>query len=192
MSESIDFQTLHGRYRPGILRFLRRMVGEADAEDMTQLVFERANRSLKEFRGDSSVATWLYRIATNVAVDLLRSPAFRRRDASLEEVGEPDASVLAERPSNSEHQAIRNEMNACIREVVEGLPANYRAVLILSDLEGFTPAEVAARLGLSLEAAKIRLHRARGRLRLALEQACQFYRDDLGQLSCDRKQGSVL
>ncbi|MBI4806998.1 MAG: RNA polymerase sigma factor [Desulfovibrio sp.] len=189
MSEQPDFQTLHDQYRPGILRFLRRMVGEVDAEDMTQVVFERANRSLSEFRGDSSMATWLYRIATNVAVDLLRSPAFRRRDASLEEVSEPDASVLAERPSNSEHQAIRNEMNVCIREVVEKLPANYRTVLILSDLEGFTPAEVAARLGLSLEAAKIRLHRARGRLRLSLEQACQFYRDDLGQLSCDRRQG---
>lgn len=61
-----------------------------------------------------------------VAVDLLRSPAFRRRDASLEEVGEPDASALAERHANSERQAIRNEMNACIREVVEGLPANYQ------------------------------------------------------------------
>ena len=192
MPEQLNFQSLHDRYRPGILRFLRRMVGEADAEDMTQVVFERANRALKEFRGDSSVATWLYRIATNVAVDLLRSPAFRRRDASLEEVGEPDASAFAERPSNSEHQAIRNEMNACIREVVDGLPANYRAVLILSDLEGFTPAELASRLGLSLEAAKIRLHRARARLRKALEQECQFYRDDLGQLNCDRKQAGGL
>lgn len=187
MPGQLDFETLHDRYRPGILRFLRRMVGEADAEDLTQMVFERANRSLPEFRGDASVPTWLYRIATNVAVDLLRSPSFRRRDASLEEVDEPALSAHADRPSNSEHQAIRNEMNACIREVIDGLPANYRSVLILSDLEGFTPAEVAARLGLSLETAKIRLHRARKRLRMALEQACQFYHDDLGQLSCDRK-----
>lgn len=187
MPEELDFQSIYEQHGAAILRFLRRMVGEADAEDLAQVVFERANRSLKDFRGDSSVATWLYRIATNVAVDLLRSPAFKRRAASLDEIGEPDASALAERPSNSEHQAIRNEMNACIREVVDGLPANYRAVLILSDLEGFTPAEVAARLGLGLEAAKIRLHRARARLRMALEQECQFYRDDLGQLNCDRK-----
>jgi len=190
MPEERDFQSVYEQHGAAILRFLRRMVGEADAEDMAQMVFERANRSLKDFRGDSTVATWLYRIASNVAVDLLRSPAFKRRAASLDEIGEPDASALGERPSNSEHQAIRNEMNACIREVVDGLPANYRAVLILSDLEGFTPAEVASRLGLSLEAAKIRLHRARARLRKALEQECQFYRDDLGQLSCDRKQGA--
>lgn len=192
MPEELDFQSIYEQHGAAILRFLRRMVGEADAEDLAQVVFERANRSLKDFRGDSSVATWLYRIATNVAVDLLRSPVFKRKAASLDELGEPDASALGERPSNSEHQAIRNEMNACIREVVDGLPANYRAVLILSDLEGFTPAEVAARLGLSLEAAKIRLHRARGRLRLALEQACQFYRDDLGQLNCDRKQADGI
>jgi RNA polymerase sigma-70 factor (ECF subfamily) len=155
---------------------------------MAQVVFERANRALPDFRGDASAATWLFRIATNVAIDHLRSPAFRRRPASLEDVGDPDASVLAERPSNIEHQAIRNQMNSCIREVVDNLPANYRAVLVLSDLEGYTAAEVAERLGLSQEAAKIRLHRARGHLRKALELECQFYRDDLGQLSCDRKQ----
>lgn len=188
MMEQPDFQSLHDAYRPAVLRFLRRMVGDADAEDMAQLVFERAHRALPDFRGESSVATWLYRIATNAAVDLLRSPAFRRRTTSLEETGEPDASVLGERPSNIEHQAIRNEMNACIREVVDRLPANYRAVLVLCDLEGYTAPEMAERLGLSLDAAKIRLHRARGRLRKALEQECRFYRNDLGQLSCDRKQ----
>ncbi len=188
MPEPLDFAALHLAHRPGILRFLRRMVGQAEAEDLTQMVFERAHRALPEFRGECSAATWLYRIATNVALDLLRSPAFRRQDASLEEVAEPDRSLHAARTPNSEQQAIRNEMHACIRETVDALPANYRVVLVLADIEGYSAAQVAERLGLSLEAAKIRLHRARGRLRQALERKCLFYRTESGHLACDRRQ----
>lgn len=188
MPEPLDFQTLHATHRAAIERFLRRMVGEGEAEDLTQVVFERANRSLEEFRGESSVTTWLYRIATNVALDLLRSSTFRRRDVPLEDDVAPAASAQATRPPDSEDQAVRNEMNACIRGIVDSLPANYRTVLVLADLEGFTNAEVAERLGLSVDTTKIRLHRARAHLRKALEQACRFYRTEFDQLACDRKQ----
>lgn len=74
------------------------MAGEADAEDLTQVVFERANRSLKDFRGDSSVATWLYRIATNVAVDLLRSPAPAAGTPSLKKSANPTRRLSLNAP----------------------------------------------------------------------------------------------
>jgi len=188
MPEALAFSSLHLSHRPAILRFLRRMVGETDAEDLTQVVFERANRALPEFRGECSASTWLYRIATNVALDLLRSPTFRRRDASLTDIVEPDHDVQAAPTPTIEQEAIRNEMNACIRETIDDLPVNDRVVLVLADIEGYGAAEVAERLGLGLEATKMRLHRARGRLRQRLEGKCQFYQTELGDLACDRRQ----
>ena len=73
-----------------------------------------------------------------------------------------------------DERVIRGEMNACIREVIETLPADYRTCIVLSDLEDLSDAEIAAVLGLSLQAAKIRLHRARARLRERLGGLVRF------------------
>jgi RNA polymerase sigma factor (sigma-70 family) len=67
-----DFQSLHDQFRPRVLRYLTRLVGEGDAEDLTQAVMLKVSRALPEFRGDSSVSTWIYRIATNTALDKAR------------------------------------------------------------------------------------------------------------------------
>ncbi len=77
----------HETFRPKIRRYLGRLVGEVDAEYLTQEVFEKVSRVLRSFRGESSVATWIYRIAANAALDRLRNPSFRRRlqEASLED-----------------------------------------------------------------------------------------------------------
>lgn len=190
MAAPLDITALYAAHRPLVLRYLRRMVGEAEAEDLAQVVFERAGKALPSFRGECSPATWLYRIASNAALDLLRSPDFKRRDRGGEAPEEAEPAAWVERTPTSEQEAIRNEMNACIRGVVLGLPGNYATVLALCDLEGFPQAEAAARLGITLETLKIRLHRARARLRKELDRQCQFYRNDLNQLSCDRRQGS--
>lgn len=190
MAAPLDITALYAAHRPLVLRYLRRMVGEAEAEDVAQVVFERAGKALPSFRGECSPATWLYRIAANAALDLLRSPAFTRRDRGDEAPEEAEPAAWVERTPDSEQEAIRNEMNACIRGVVLGLPGNYATVLALCDLEGFPQAEAAARLGISLETLKIRLHRARARLRKELDRQCRFYRNDLNQLSCDRRPDS--
>jgi RNA polymerase sigma-70 factor (ECF subfamily) len=78
-------------------------------------------------------------------------------------------------------------MNGCIREIIETLPEAYRSVIVLSELEGFKDSEVANILGLSLEATKIRLRRARTRLKEELKTACIFYRDERNEFACDRK-----
>ena len=84
-------------------------------------------------------------------------------------------------------QLVRKEMNECIRGIVDGLPENYRAVLALSEVEEFTNAEISQILGISLDVVKIRLHRARARLKKELEAKCNFYRDERNELACDRK-----
>lgn len=188
-----DFREIHDTLRPRVLRYLARMAGEAEAEDLAQEVFEKVGRNLGDFRGEADLSTWVYRIATNTALDRLR-----RRGKPTDSV-DPllvDATVIAEGNRNVwtdeirqtlEGRVIRDEMNACIREVINRLPENYRTVIILGDLEGFSDREIAEILGLNLRNAKVRLHRARAQLRIALEKACVFYRSEDNELACDRK-----
>ncbi len=94
------------------------------------------------------------------------------------------------RTPTAEQQAIREEMNACVRGVIDQLPDDYRTAIVLSDLEGFKDAEIAKILGLTLSTTKIRLHRARTRLKQELSTRCVFYRNEENELSCDVKPGA--
>jgi len=184
--EPAEFQRIHDSFRPRVLRYLAHLVGERDAEDVAQVVMLKVSNGLPGFRNDSSLSTWIYRIATNVALDRLRSPAREQALEGLSDADESGDSPEAQMPS-VEVAAIRTEMSACIREFVEHLPDNYKLVMVLSELEGFKNTEIAAILGVSLDTVKIRLHRAREKLRNDLKEGCSFYRDETTGLGCDRK-----
>jgi len=188
-----NFQKIHADFRPRILRYLTRMVGENEAEDLTQEVFTKINGALKAFRGESSLSTWIYQIATNVAMDRLRRPSVRHGDEKrlpIEDITETEEEKdiwTGEQTASTEQRVIRDEMNGCVREIIKTLPETYRSVIVLSELEGFKDTEIADILGLSLQTAKIRLHRARTRLKKELKTACIFYRDERNEFACDRK-----
>src|SRR5918994_3131273 len=91
-----EFRAIYDEFAPGIQRYLARLVGSADAEDLTQEVFARAHRAMATRRGESLVSTWLYRIATNAAIDRLRA-------ASRREL--PDTAA-AELRVEEEHEAV--------------------------------------------------------------------------------------
>ena len=78
-------------------------------------------------------------------------------------------------------------MSACVREYVDRLPPDHRTVLVLSELEGFKNREIADILQITLENVKVRLHRARARLKQELDDGCDFYHTEEGTLACDRK-----
>lgn len=184
----MDFSSVYQEYHPRIHRYLSHFSGEAEAADLTQAVFLKVSRSLESFRGDASLATWVYRIATNTALDHAASSLARQKeceqqlddDASLDDF--PDRGA-----QGGDHEYIRREMTACIRGVVDQLPENYRTVLLLSEFEEITNAEIAAILGITLDTVKIRLHRGRTALRNAMESHCSFYHDERSELMCDRK-----
>jgi RNA polymerase sigma-70 factor (ECF subfamily) len=160
------------------------LVGEYEAEDLTQEVFIRINHALKTFRGESQLSTWIYRIATNAAIDRMRSPTFQRNShkRSLDDPSEQDkaevsdrACLVVEKVSTVEQQLMRKEMNQCIRGYVDQLPENYRTVLVLNQFEGLRNHEIAEILGVTLDTVKIRLHRARDRLKQELWAHCDSY-----------------
>jgi len=186
MRDEADFDDIYRQYRPKIERYLGRLAGEAEAADLTQTVFLKVRRSLETFRGDSSLSTWIYRIATNVARDHARA---RGTAPDFDDcAGDAIEALPDEALERADLRYIRQEMRTCIREMVERLPENYRAVLLLSDFEELTNPQIAQILGLSVETVKIRLHRARVRLRSVMECGCTFYRDAASGLMCDRKE----
>jgi RNA polymerase sigma-70 factor (ECF subfamily) len=193
---NLDFHDICETFHPKIVRYLTHMVGGRDAEDLTQEVFVKVNQALKTFRGESQLSTWIYRIATNAALDRLRSPSFRQtgqKSISEESTAEGEIEIVdkdpwtGEKTPSVETSVIRKEMNACILGIVENLPENYQTVVVLSELEGFKDDEIAAILGVSVHTAKIRLHRARARLKRELEIHCNFYRDERNEFACDLK-----
>jgi RNA polymerase sigma-70 factor (ECF subfamily) len=184
----MDFSAVYQEYQPKIQRYLTHFSGEADAADLTQTVFLKASQSLDGFRGESSLSTWIYRIATNTAHDHAASSQVRQKDS--EQLFGDDGSI-DDLPDTgcqgTDSEYIRREMTACIRGVIAQLPENYRIVLLLGEFEEFTNPEIAAILGISLEIVKIRLHRARTALRKAMECQCSFYHDERSEIMCDRK-----
>ena len=183
-----DFDSIYQEFRPKIQRYLCNFAGEEVAPDLTQTVFLKVSRSLDSFRSDSSFSTWIYRIATNTALDHAASSSVKQKDCEqlLDDDGSvddfPDAGFIG-----TDREYIRREMNACIRGVVNQLPENYRTVLLLGEFEEFSNAEIAAILDISLDTVKIRLHRARTSLRNAMESQCSFYHDERSEIMCDRK-----
>jgi RNA polymerase sigma-70 factor, ECF subfamily len=174
-----NFQDVYTVFQPKILRYLTRLVGEANAEDLTQEVLIKVNRALVDFRGESKLSTWIYRIATNVALDWLRSPSYQRiiqKCSEMDEAEAEDRDVLTgEKTPLLEHQIFRQEMNECISGFVQRLPENYRTVLSLSEFEELKDNEIAEVLGISISTVKIRLHRAREKLKDEFATNCESY-----------------
>lgn len=191
---ALTIEKLHRDHGDRIRRYLVRLVGANDAEDLAQDVFEKAQRAIVTFRGDSRVLTWLYRVATNVAIDRLRS-AGRRADLEREDTAaplDPDVASEAAEERSLDDELDRRRMRDCILRVVEQLPASQRAAVLLGELRGLSDRELADALGISLGAAKIRLHRARRVLKAALEQACNFERDEQNEFACAPKLDSLV
>jgi RNA polymerase sigma-70 factor (ECF subfamily) len=187
-----DFRALYDEFAPRIRGYLARLVGEAEAEDLTQEVFARAHGAMATRRGDSLVSTWLYRIATNAAIDRLRAASRREvPDIAPEPAAEEQREIVSEGTALDAQQAetrvIRKEMRHCILDLVGRLPPVHREVILLGELRDSRDQEIADALGITLEAAKMRLHRARGELRKLLQASCDLYRDEENEFACDRK-----
>jgi len=187
-----DFRTIYASYHPRIFRYLTRLVGQSEAEDLTQEVFLRVNRGLPDFKGDAKLSTWIYRIATNVATDRMRSRSSQESRSGKaipldEQLIEESVDLTGEKKPSVEKQAMREEMSACVHDYINSLPESYRAPVTLSKIGGLTNKEIAEILELTVDTVKIRLHRGRAKLKEKLEAGCSFDRDEENILVCDPK-----
>ncbi len=173
-----DFQIIYNEYREKIFRYISRMIGEDEAEDLTQEVFIKVDRGLENLREKENLSAWIYRIATNTVIDRTRSSGYKKRADSIPEellVAEDRSIWSGDKVLSTDQKLIEEEMNRCIRGFIDRLPENYRAVLVLSELECLKNREIADALDISLDNVKIRLHRGRSLLKKELEAGCSFY-----------------
>lgn len=142
-----------------------RLLGnEDDARDVLQEAYVRVYKSLKKFRGDSALSTWLYRITANAAYTYMRKRQKHRHD-DLERVEEPESTTLLPEDA-SQNSDLRDEL----KDLLLTLPPDQRVVVVMKDVYDLPHDEIADELGISVTAAKVRLHRARKRLRAAIER----------------------
>jgi RNA polymerase sigma-70 factor (ECF subfamily) len=150
------------RHQGRVYRFGKKMCGdEDDAADVLQETLLAAARSLPEFRGAASVSTWLYTIARSFCIKKRRTGKFA--PAVLESLDQdPERGTAVADPGRSpEELASGRQLQAALDGAIGALEPMYREVLVLRDVEGLPAADVAEALGLSVEAVKSRLHRAR-------------------------------
>ncbi len=188
-----DVAAVFESHGAALRRYVSSLVRDhAAAQDLTQEAFLRAHRRQDGLKDPAKLVPWLYRIATNLCHDHLRR-ASRRAGAPANEHRMGAAPDLVEpEPGDDESPRLdllfeQNEMSACVQSYLDGLPEAYRAVIVLYDLEGLTGPEIARALGCSPGAVKVRLHRARARLRASLDAACAFSRDERGVFVCAPK-----
>ncbi len=141
---------------------------QADAEEVVQEALLKGYKHLKDFRGEAKFSTWLLQILVNEARLRLRRSRHTREE-SFDELAESQGGFapkeMGEWGDDPEQKYAAEELRQLVREAIETLPAGYRVVLVMRDMEGFGNAEVAASLSLSVPAVKTRLLRARLMLR---------------------------
>lgn len=170
---------------PRIRRYVMSLIHDpAEADDLTQETFIRAYRSQDSLRDGEARQAWLYRIATNVCVDRLRQ---RTRRTQVESGDVPEEGLVEHDAPSLEEIAERHEMSACVKLYVQDLPDTYKSALILQYEHGLKAAEIAGMLGITLGAAKIRLHRGRQLLQAAMERGCALSHDTRNVLVCETK-----
>jgi len=188
--ENLNSAAVFERYGDKIRRYILGMVRDpTEADDLTQETFLRVHRKLETLKDASALSVWLYRIATNVCYDRFRQSSYRLPGPSLDEAADDDAAAQVEDLDTPGVDKVigQAEMEACVADYLDRLSDSYRMVILLHDLHGMKNQEIARHLGCSLSTVKIRLHRARRRLREALAAGCRFSYDEDGSLICEPK-----
>jgi RNA polymerase sigma-70 factor, ECF subfamily len=145
-----------------VFRFGMKMCGaEDDAKDVLQETLLAAARNIRDFRGASAVSTWLYTIARSFCIKKHRTSKFAPEHVESLDAVSAEAHAIPDAKRGPEEELAGRQVQSALQEAISALEPMYREVLVLRDVEGLSAPEVAEILGLSVEAVKSRLHRAR-------------------------------
>jgi len=170
--EANELEQVWNRFGDRLLGFIKgRTAGTEEAEDLLQDVFIKVHTGLCCLQEWTAMEKWIFRVTRNLIIDRYRA---RRRH---EELGEDIPSPYGEAEYEDDSVA---RLAFSLRETVDALPEPYREALVLTEYEGLSQAELAARAGISLSGAKSRVQRAREKLKGLLLACCHFELDRLG------------
>lgn len=168
-----SFRVLVETYQTQVYRLALRICGEALADDAAQEAFLSAWRALPRFRGECRFSTWLYRLTTNAAIDLLRREKAQHTDSGADLPERPDD---APSPQAQTEQAETREQ---VRQALARLSEEHRQVLLLRYMQELEYSEIAAALGISQGTVKSRINRAKAQLRALLAEGNLFSADSV-------------
>jgi RNA polymerase sigma-70 factor (ECF subfamily) len=160
------FEQLVIRNQDLVFSLAFKLSGNRDlANDIAQESFIRAWRAIEKFRGDSAFSTWIYRITVNTAWTL-RKKAKKHALTNIEDTQEP---IVIDEKKDPELIAINSDLSFVLKQALNKLPMEQRIIVELKNIEGRSHKEIAEYLGITVTAAKVRLHRAHQKLRVFLE-----------------------
>ena len=158
------FEEIYKRhYRRVYSLCLRMLQNPTEAEDLTQDVFIQLHRKISSFRGDSAFTTWLHRLTVNQVL-----MHFRKRVVRYEKTADEEETPIQVVPGTENHNRMSVIDRIALKKAIQQLPAGYKKVFLLHDVEGYEHEEVARILGCSVGTSKSQLHKARAKLKKLL------------------------
>lgn len=177
----MNYREIHNQYYAKVRKFVLASVrDEWVADDIVQETFVRIQEKLDSVKDSSRISSWIFRIAYNLCQD-----HFRQSTKSPTREGISQERMETPKEASIQKELEQREMGQCVQNHMNLLPESLRTVLILYDIMDFNHQEIAEILGTTIENTKVRLHRARKRLKAILEEQCAFEVDERSVLVCE-------
>lgn len=177
----MNYREIHNQYYAKVRKFVLTSVkDEWVADDVVQETFVRIQEKLDSVKDSSRISSWIFRIAYNLCQDYFRQLT---KSPTREGISQERMEISKEAPIQKELE--QRQMGQCVQNHMNLLPESLRTVLILYDIMDFSHQEIAEILGTTIENTKVRLHRARKRLKAILEEQCAFEVDERSVLVCE-------
>jgi RNA polymerase sigma-70 factor (ECF subfamily) len=181
----MEFWEIYDRYYARVRKFILALVkDESAADDLIQETFLKVQKSLDSLRDPSKLSSWIFRIAYNLCQDHFRQLKVSLRNESIDPEQEDGQEAFIQEGVDIQKEIEQREMSQCVQDKLDLLPEPFRTVLFLSDIMEFSQQEIADTLEITVENVKVRLHRARKKLRSILREKCSFEVDERNVLTC--------
>ena len=182
----MEFWDIYDQYYTRVRKFILALVkDEWVADDLIQETFLKIQNNLKNLKDPSKLSSWIFRIAYNLCQDHFRQLKRSRKEERIDQEGMEDfKEALIQKGLDIQKELEQRQMGECVQDQINLLPESLRTVLILFDIMEFSHQEIADILGITVKNVKVRLHRARNKLKDILEEACTFERDERNVLVC--------
>jgi RNA polymerase sigma-70 factor (ECF subfamily) len=177
----MDFWDIYHNHYERVRKFIFALVrDEWVADDLIQETFIKVQKNLTQLREESKLSSWIFRIAINLCKDHFR----KMSQSSKSESALTKKEEILKEPLFLK-KLEQHQMGECVQDKIRLLPESYQTVLVLFDLMEFSHQEIAEILEISVENVKVRLHRARKKLKIILEKECSFEVDERNVLICN-------
>lgn len=183
----MEFWDIYDQYYARVRKFILTLVkDEWVADDLIQETFLRVQQNIESLREPTKLSSWIFHIAYNLCQDHFRGLKRSHKEERIDQEETEDfKEALIQKGPDIQKKLEQRQMGECVQDQINFLPESLRTVLILFDIMEFSHQEIADILGITVKNVKVRLHRARKKLKAILEKKCTFETDERNVLICE-------